>query len=454
MDFVSRLTLAFALAFLALPVAAEGVVSGGVTPYSYTMPTYPQGTHASAPSICASAQANAQATNSFTIRTTSCTESNWTFTGTCESGCSPIGGTNSGGAAISRTGGGTSAASCPANATSTNGVCLCAVGFQPNSAANGCVAQGTSSCDVLTRAANAAGLNYTVQPALPAGTLSFCNGGCSMTANFSGTSPTGTTFSPPFSYAGSSCTGNGAGSTAAPAAVQCTAGQCPGTVNGTPVCVPCSSATTSGTKTTSLTGTGTAPTGVTAGSEQTSTTCTGSQCTTVRTFRDAAGAVTATSSDTTPKLSFCEENPEISICKDSSVSQSCASGAASQNCTGDAVQCAIAREQYRRGCELFEKTSPESAAGIAAVAGGERPAGHPGLEVDTTALSLSSNINQSSLLGGAACPSDIAVDLGFMGVRSIAFSTMCPQLNTLGVVLQGLALLAAAFIVFGGGRST
>jgi len=407
------------------------------------------GTHASPAAACA-AWASGSGTSSNTQQPYVCTSSGSAYSGsTCVNASLTVSAGSpdiySQTATVNIT---ATAAGCPSNSTLSGGVCTCNTGFNANTGATACVAQGTSSCDVLTRAANAAGLNYTVQPALPAGTLSFCNGGCSMTANFAGTSPTGTTFSPPFTYAGTSCSGNGTGSTAADAPVQCTVGQCPGTVNGVAVCVPCSSATSAGTKSTTLTGTGTAPTGLATGTEQTATTCTGSQCTTVKTYRDATGAVTATTSDTTPKVSFCEENPEISICKDSSIAQSCSAGAASQNCTGDAVQCAIAQEQYKRNCQLFEQTGATRTIGEEAIARGDTKASdHPGATGNITTTSVGSMVDTTDLISGS-CPADQSVSMP--GGRSVVmpWSQICTPAGWLGNLLVGLTSLAWVFIAF------
>src|SRR5690606_10865770 len=54
---------------------------------------------------------------------------------------------------------------------------------------------------------------------------------------------------------------------------------------------------------------------------------------------------------------FCEENPNSPQCKESSFGGSCQANFA---CDGDAIQCAIAKEQHIRACKLFDDPSPES----------------------------------------------------------------------------------------------
>ena len=363
-----------------------------------------------------------------------------------------------------------SVAGCPSNAASVGGVCTCNSGFVPNAGATACQAL-SGACATIVAGANSlggGGNGYNFTGAASPGTLSLCTGGCQIGA-------TGATFNRdssgawqgqfygPFTLENSTCNPTAAAPPAAAASAPCPFGQAPGQVNGATICAPTGVTTTGSSAAASApAGAASAPAstigpdgasiGIPAGGSATSsTTCGPSGCTKTTTVRDASGNKVGEVSETKPKDTFCQENPEISICKSSTFSGSCP---AAFVCDGDAIQCAIAREQHRRGCQLFETTSPETAAGIAAVAGGDRPAGHPGLASVATALDLSTSINQSSLLGGAACPSDVTLDLGYLGQRTFGFSGMCGQLNALAAVLKGLALLSAAFIVFGGGRRT
>lgn len=78
-----------------------------------------------------------------------------------------------------------------------------------------------------------------------------------------------------------------------------------------------------------------------------------------------------------------------------------------------------------------------------------------GLEKDIKdSLNTSSDFDLSTMLdtnplfgGGGGCPGDVSV-----GQWQISFSTMCPQLNTIGQALVGFSYLVAAFIVFRGAK--
>ena len=153
-----------------------------------------------------------------------------------------------------------------------------------------------------------------------------------------------------------------------------------GEVNGVRVCVPNQAAT--GDKTSKETKN---PDGTTSNTE-TKTTCEKGVCTTTTTTtnKDASGNTTSTSSSSSSssQSSYCAANKSSSVCaamngdknpdnKDGSnkgegekcegedckdkpgkFEGSCMAGF---TCEGDALQCAQAKEQHRRNCELFEK---------------------------------------------------------------------------------------------------
>ena len=255
------------------------------------------------------------------------------------------------------------------------------------------------------------------------------------------------------SATGASCTGadSGGGGTEGPPSPHPDPpppGNCPGTVNGTSVNVPCQTTNTpgptsnSGAPTNSPSPTGATPGG---GSTTSTTSCNGGSCTTTTTQRQdhPDGTSTTTETQTTePREDFCADNPGSLQCTDDDSSFGGSCGAFS--CGGDAVQCAIAKEQHKRNCELFETPSPYSEAGIAGANGQARPAGHPGNDASISAFSLPSMLSEIPLFGASgSCPSDVAV-----GQYMIPFSRMCDSLQLLGVALKALAYLVATFIVF------
>jgi len=138
---------------------------------------------------------------------------------------------------------------------------------------------------------------------------------------------------------------------------------------------------------------------------------------------------------------FCAQNPDLQICKDSTISGACET----VTCTGDAVQCAIVKEQAKRNCELFDATSDQSELANLAIAGG-LDGEHPRANGQSISLSFPSIIDQTNLLG-SSCPTDVAFSVGGSAM-SLPLSQMCGPLQTLGSVLVGITMLAAAFIVF------
>lgn len=123
----------------------------------------------------------------------------------------------------------------------------------------------------------------------------------------------------------------------------------------------------------------------------------------------------------------------------------CAAGFA---CTGgDAIQCAIAKEQYIRNCKLFDDQS-SAAAQLYLAATSAAPSnatdGLPGNEVVN--LGPSRFDTTDALGGGSAGMSDLSVVVMGSSV-TLPFSMINPYLAMLGNVLVGIAFILAARIV-------
>ena len=235
-----------------------------------------------------------------------------------------------------------------------------------------------------------------------------------------------------------------------PPVAPCDAGTCPGTVNGSLICVACTTQSNPGAGQAASAPAGVplpplpnAPPGATSSQDQ--TTCTSGGCTTTTTWYGPTGVAIGSSSKTDgkPSNAFCTDNPTATICKVSSFGGSC--GAIT--CDGDAIQCAMAREQSRRNCEVLD-AAPGNHPGVLAANGQAQPAGHPGAAPDNVTIGFSSLIDQSNggLSGG--CISDESFAVGNGGTVTIPWSRLCGPLSALGVALQGIALLWAAFIAF------
>ncbi len=217
-------------------------------------------------------------------------------------------------------------------------------------------------------------------------------------------------------------------------------GTCPGSINGQSACLACS-----WTEDKPKTTTGDDGNGNTTGTE-TKTECNGTTCTTTTTTTTSGpgGTGTTVSVDVEPQPGFCEQNPTFSACKDGRWGGSCLGGF---SCDGDAIQCAVAREQHVRNCQLYETHSAYSQAGAALSDDNPHPTGHPYNDAETKTVDFAQQIDQSDALGGGSCPGDRTIAI-HGGSFVIPFSSLCGPLAFFGQVAVAFCLLAAAFIAF------
>lgn len=355
--------------------------------------------------------------------------------------CAPNAGVENVNAAITKL---ADALGCPANSVDAgNGQCQCADG---HSEVNGaCV---PSNCDVVVGGANG-NPDFYLESTSSAGS---CFDGCYMKPSVSGRSGG----AGPWYLFGPFTSGGpcGPGTPNIPPGVQpptaCKAGTCPGTVNGAAVCVPCDTKPNKPPKVeeakppapgASAPPIANAPPGTTKAESE--TTCTGERCTTTTTYSDSTGASTGKRETTEEKDSFCKQNPESPLCVGSSISGACDA----VTCKGDAIQCAIAKEQAKRNCEFYGPAPADHPAVVAAAAG-DRPPGHPALAASASAIDFSSAIDQTERLAGG-CPADQTFMVGGKALV-LPLSKLCSPLEMLGRVVVSFSMLAAAFIVFRG----
>lgn len=321
---------------------------------------------------------------------------------------------------------------------------------------------------------------------VPSISTTACVGGCVVQGVMSGARGGRYFIWGPFTTTGSSCsgTGNGGGtgpavpSTPAPPSPPATPpGNCPGTVNGAAVTVPCDTTNTPGpitnntpaapgttpapsptpppAGTDSPAGPGGVPIPAPGGSTTSSeTTCTGSTCTTTETTTttDEQGN-TSTSGTATQqtKEEFCASHPGSAQCKaeeedddPSTFAGSCEATA----CTGDAIQCAMAREQARRWCQVMDTPNDLSTLGESAMNGNPHPDGHPRNEVQDTAVNLAAMLDATPVFGSSGqCPNDVPFSVQGRSF-TLPFSMLCPYLQMLGAAFLASCYLGAAFIVF------
>jgi len=169
------------------------------------------------------------------------------------------------------------------------------------------------------------------------------------------------------------------------------------------------------------------------------TTCKDGKCTTTK--PDG-------STDEKPEKEFCKENPDAPQCKKSNWGGSCGSF----TCDGDAIQCAIAREQHQRNCKLFdEKTSHP--AYQAAVDGTDEQSADK-LKAKAEQISVGTNFDQSGSGWAKACPADPEIALGFVQQSfTIPFSRICGPLEALSLAGVGITLLGCMVWVIGGKKA-
>lgn len=329
---------------------------------------------------------------------------------------------------------------CPPNSEEADGGCVCSVGFE----AEGGQCVGTN-CDEVAASATEVGMLQTTGAG-----VTICAGGCRLAGSVSAQAADGGfwTWGPYSSVgycAGDPHTGNEAPPIGTPPPIPCPTGQCPGEINGANVCMPCKTTEVkdAGTKTT------TNPDG-TKTQTKTETKCVGGKCTTTTTTEqlDADGnpipGTKTETKDEKPEKSFCQENPKSPLCKESSFGGACG---AAFTCDGDAIQCAMAKEQHRRACEWAQVDEAVVTEGGAAAGAGLRPEGHPFANVDASTFALSSLLDDSNPLS-AGCPVDQSFSVAGHAV-TIPFGSLCTPLTIMGHIAVAFAFVAAFRIVFG-----
>lgn len=223
-----------------------------------------------------------------------------------------------------------------------------------------------------------------------------------------------------------------------------------GTVNGVSVCVPpkASSGVTEmeskdngdGTKTDS----------------KTQVKCENGKCEVTKTSTTTntqTGSTVSSSSVTTTvdKAAYCSQNKTTAACKNEKGEEegtgkfggTCSAGF---TCEGDALQCAIAKEQHKRNCEMADdllKTDEYKLWQSAKAWDGKSVTGNlPGNREHTISLNVGDDF-----IGSGSCPSDKTIDLPYGLSFTIPFSAMCEWLRLLGEGFVIVAYIAGALII-------
>ena len=238
---------------------------------------------------------------------------------------------------------------------------------------------------------------------------------------------------------------------------QCKKGTCPGSINGITVCMPCQETRSpqpvpgappnSPSAPPDPTGNNAPPD--TKNTTQSATNCKDGKCTTTTTksTTDANGVTTTNShTKTESKDDFCTSNPRSSMCIDGAFGGACAGGFV---CEGDAVQCAMAKEQHSRNCKMFDDFSSAEAQlyETESTKTGNVTDDLPGNE--TVSIGPQDFDTSNAFGGGAICIADKTITVMNQSI-TLPFSNVCPYLAILGNILMSVSFLLAARIVIRG----
>ena len=135
--------------------------------------------------------------------------------------------------------------------------------------------------------------------------------------------------------------------------------------------------------------------------------CTTTTTTTTTITNNSTGSSTtstSTSTSTESQGGFCKENPGSKLCGKGGDEGSEFGGACKEgfSCEGDAIQCAIAKEQHRRSCQLFDDKSQESELYDAEKAKDRNRDVTKDLPGNET-VDISTKLSRENLLGAGAC---------------------------------------------------
>lgn len=214
---------------------------------------------------------------------------------------------------------------------------------------------------------------------------------------------------------------------------------------------------------------------------KTDITCKGSQCTVTQTKTPVGGGDSTVTTTNVDRTQYCRNNPKHPICGNvptgSNTGGSGSSGTGSGGgggtggsggggngdgddegssfggscgaftCEGDAIQCAIAKEQHQRACKLFDDKTDESKLYDSEVAKGTNRNVTGDLPGNET-FDVASKLNMGNMLGSAQCIGDLTVTVWRRDVV-LPFTKICPALAYMGWVLVAVASLAAFRIVSG-----
>ena len=148
------------------------------------------------------------------------------------------------------------------------------------------------------------------------------------------------------------------------------------------------------------------------------------------------------STEEKPKDTFCAENPDSPLCVKGQFSGGCSSGF---SCEGDAVQCAIAKQQHEHNCRLLDTENNDRF--FKAAVDGTDPNSADQLRGSAQQVTVDA-FDQSGLGWSRSCPQDPQFEVAG-GTFEIPFHKVCGPLNVLAIGALGLTLLSCLLWVVG-----
>jgi len=112
-------------------------------------------------------------------------------------------------------------------------------------------------------------------------------------------------------------------------------------------------------------------------------------------------------------------------------------------CEGDAIQCAIAQEQHKRNCNMFDEKNDESNL----YEQEKNKEGNQTKDLENNKeIDINGKIDTSNVLGGGSCINDLSISV--MGrFVTLPISRICPYLTILGNILISISMLVALRII-------
>lgn len=141
-------------------------------------------------------------------------------------------------------------------------------------------------------------------------------------------------------------------------------------------------------------------------------------------------------------VQYCTDHADANICQKNVINAACGAF----TCSGDAIQCAMAKDQFELHCKLAQEQNAQLDIGQKMIDGTDNSVPNPADVANRSTFSIGS-LDMSSPYA-ARCPDDVVFSV--MGKSStLPLSLWCPYLTLIGNVFMALSLVSAAKIIGG-----